>query len=300
VLLAIPALRALRQAAPRDRLALAAQSRVAGLLETLGVVDRAIDFETLGLDALFEAQPVVRRRQWPARCADDLRRAGRVVAWIGSREPGFVERLTTLVPGSIVAPSVGAARPVWEHLVDTVGASAALRDRAVRRPVEVPGGLVDESRRELVRRGWNGSDRLLLVHPGSGGRDKRWPATGFAAVLERVAMLPRVRIALHQGPADADAVAALPESLTARAIVLLEPALPRLAGLLTHATAFLGNDSGVGHLAAAVGVPAVVLFGAGRLIWRPWAERVEPVVVSPGAEASDAGRVTALLTALLR
>lgn len=300
MLLAIPALRALRRAAPRDRLALAAQPRIAGLLETLGVVDRAIDFETLGLAALFEADSADRRREWPARCADDLRRAGHVVAWLGSREPGFVERLTTLVPGSIVAPSVGADRPVWEHLVDTVGASAALRDREMRRPVEVPGALADEARRELVRRGWNGGDRLLLVHPGAGGRGKRWPATGFAAVLERVAMLPRVAIALHQGPADADAVAALPEPVTTRSISLREPALPLLAGMLTHATAFLGNDSGISHLAAAVGAPAVVLFGAERLIWRPWAERVEPVVVSPGAERSDPGRVTALLTALLR
>jgi ADP-heptose:LPS heptosyltransferase len=300
VLLAIPALRALRRAAPRARLALAAEPRIAGLLETLGVVDRAIDFEALGLDALFEAEPVDRRREWPARCADALRRAGHVVAWIGSREPGFVERLAVLVPGSIVAPSVGATRPVWEHLVDTVGASAVLRDRAIRRPVEVPGALADESRRELVRCGWNGGDRLLLVHPGAGGRGKRWPATGFAAVLEQVATLPRVAIALHQGPADADAVAALPAPVTTRSIPLREPALPLLAGMLTHAAAFLGNDSGISHLAAAVGVPAVVLFGAERLTWRPWAEHVEPVVVSPGAERSDVERVTAEIAAMLR
>lgn len=299
MLLAIPALRALRRAAPRDRLGLAAQPRIGRLLETLGVVHRAIDFEALGLDALFEAESADRRRAWPARCADHLRHAEHVVAWIGSREPIFVERLTTLVPGSIVAPSVGAAGPVWEHLLDSVGARAALRDCALRAPVEVPATLAEESRIELVRCGWNGSDPLLLVHPGAGGRGKRWPARSFAAVLERIAMLPRLTVAIHQGPADSDAVAALPKTLTARAIALREPALPLLAGIMTHATAYLGNDSGISHLAAALGVPSVVLFGAERVIWRPWAEHVEPVVVSPGAEESDAARVTSELVALL-
>ncbi|MGH7347877.1 MAG: hypothetical protein ACREK4_23430, partial [Candidatus Rokuibacteriota bacterium] len=97
MLLAIPALRVLRHASPRDPLLLAAQPRIGRLLEILGVVDRSVDFEALGLDALFTREAGGREREWSARCAEDLRRARRVVAWIGSREPGFVERLTTLV-----------------------------------------------------------------------------------------------------------------------------------------------------------------------------------------------------------
>jgi len=61
-----------------------------------------------------------------------------------------VRRLTALVPGSIVAPSVGAGRPVWEHLVGTVGATAD--DRSIRVPVCMPTTLGDEARRELVHR----------------------------------------------------------------------------------------------------------------------------------------------------
>ena len=94
MLLAIPALRVLRRASPGDPLVVAAQPRIGRLLEILGVAHRSVDFEALGLDALFELEPED-RRQWPARCADDLRRATRVIAWIGSREPTFVQRLTT-------------------------------------------------------------------------------------------------------------------------------------------------------------------------------------------------------------
>ena len=297
MLLAIPALRVLRHASPSDPLLLAAQPRIGRLLEILGVVDRSVDFEALGLDALFTRESGDREREWPARCAEDLRRARRVVAWIGSREPGFVQRLTTLVPGSIVAPSVGTQGPVWEHLVRTAGGHATAGGLALRAPLEVPAALRHEARRELVRLGWNGRDRLAFVHPGAGGRGKRWPATGFAAALEPVAALPGHAILIHQGPADSEAVAALPERLTARAISLREPPLPLLAGALAHVAGYLGNDSGVSHLAATVGVPSTVLFGADRLIWRPWAEHVEPLVVSLAAlDEADTARVKAALT----
>ena len=301
MLLAIPALRVFGRSSARDTLALAAQARISRLLETLGVVDRAVDFESLGLDALFAAAPGGQAREWPARCAQDLRRATRVVAWIGAREPAFVERLTALVPGSIVAASVGVGRPVWQHLVATLGATEAGGDHALRAPVGVPATLVDEARRELVGHGWNERDRLLLVHPGAGGTGKRWASAGFAAVLERVAALPAVAVVLHQGPSDSAAIAALPKHVTARAIRLREPPLPLLAGTLTHVAGYLGNDSGISHLAAATGAPAVVLFGAERLIWRPWALHVEPLVVSLAAEEeSDIERVASAVTALLR
>lgn len=298
MLLAIPAFRVLRRSRPDHALVVAAQPRIGRLLEILGVADRSVDFETLGLDALFQDDSDEGDGEWPARCADDLRRATRVVAWVGSHEPRFVKRLIGLAPGAIVATSVSAARPVWEHLVESTGEPGG--DRAIRAAVRVPAALVDEARRELRRQGWNGRDRLLFVHPGAGGRGKRWGATGFAAVIERVAPLPSVTVVVHQGPADAEAVAALPGRLTARAIRLREPALPLLAGMLAHATAYLGNDSGISHLAATVGAPSIVLFGADQLSWRPWAEHVEPLVVAlAAADEADTARVVTKLTSLL-
>jgi hypothetical protein len=298
VLLAIPALRVLRREPPGDPLVLAAQPRISRLLQVLGVADRAIDFEGLGLDALFQDAPDDPDGHWPARCADDLRRARRVVAWIGSREPRFVRRLIALAPESVVAPSVNVGRVVWEHLVESVGAKAS--DGAMRAPLRVPAALADEARRELRHQHWNGTDRLLFVHPGAGGRGKRWGTEGFAAVLEHAADVPRITVVVHQGPADLEAVAALPERLIRRAITLREPPLPLLAGMLTHAAAYVGNDSGISHLAAAVGVPSVVLFGADQLIWRPWSEHVETLLVALGTtDRDDTARVLATLGSLL-
>ena len=83
VLLAIPALRALR-ATSSAPLVLAAQPRIGALLETLGIVDGHVAFDALGLDALFVPD------------ADSLPRLPAVAArgvWFGARDPVFTGRL---------------------------------------------------------------------------------------------------------------------------------------------------------------------------------------------------------------
>ena len=280
---------------------LAAQPRIGSLLRALDIVDRAVDFDALGLAALFEAESDAGLEAgWPARCARELRDAGHLVAWFGSRDPSFVRRLTTLIPRAVVAPSVGSDREVvWRHLLGTVGASGA--DAALRAPVGVPPALADEARLALRSKGWDGQARLLVVHPGAGGPGKLWPTTGFAAVLARLAETrPDLAIAIHRGPADSEAVAALSSRPGQRELRLDEPPLPLLAGVLALATAYVGNDSGISHLASAVGVPAVVLFGRERIAWRPWAEHLEPQVVSmPILDEADVARVLDALRPLL-
>jgi ADP-heptose:LPS heptosyltransferase len=263
-------------------------------------VDRSVDFEALGLAALFEIEPDAAERGWPARCAEELREAGHLVAWVGSRDPAFVRRLTALVPGAVVAPSVGSDRQVvWRHLLDTVGASDA--DAALRAPVVVPGALADEAHLALRAKGWDGQARLLVVHSGAGGRGKLWPTDGFAAVLARLAeMRPGLAVVVHRGPADSEAVAALSARLSRRELRLDDPPLPLLAGALSLAIAYLGNDSGISHLASALGVPAVLLFGRERITWRPWAEHVLPQLVSmPTLDEADVARVLDALRPLL-
>ena len=270
---------------PLEPLLLAAQPRIGELLAALGVVDRAIAFDALGLDRLFGPEP---REPAPL-----LRDATRVVSWFGARDPDFVRRLTALVPDTVVVRSVGESRPVWEHLLASVGAPMADAARW-REPVVPAATLVDEGRRALRDVGWDGRTPLVVVHPGAGGVLKRWPAEGFAAVLERLRSERALVLAIHQGPADADAVAALRARLPGPAIGLDEPSLPRLAGILGGASAYLGNDSGVSHLAAALGRPAVVLFVRDALAWQSWEPRAQPVVVSTASlERVEVDRVLA-------
>jgi ADP-heptose:LPS heptosyltransferase len=110
----------------------------------------------------------------------------------------------------------------------------------------------------------------VLVHPGSGSATKNWPAARFAQLIEG---LPMAR--LVAGEADEAAVQAV-ERCAGRALPRLqEPDLLELARRLAGCRAYLGNDSGVSHLAGLVGAPTHVLFGpTSPTVWRPLGPRV--------------------------
>jgi len=294
VLLAIPALRALRAAGAR--LTLAAQPRIASLLVALDETDDGCDFESLRLDALFAGE---RGARLPA--------VERVVCWFGARDPDFARRLAAISPGAIVAASVdrggltppsdtpGApGRDVWRHLLATTGDARERRDVA-----RVSDTLVAEGRATLAGAGSDGARRVVVVHPGAGSAAKRWPAAAFAEALAPLAARRDVEIMVHEGPADAEPAARLLR-LVPSARRLREPSLPALAGVLARCAAYVGNDSGVSHLAAAVGAPALLLFAAANLGWRPWAHAARVLTVSlERAEAGDVSEVRGALDAIL-
>lgn len=92
-----------------------------------------------------------------------------------------------------------------------------------------------------------GPGKRLVIHPGAGGADKRWPEESFAAVAKALGR----PLALIQGPADGEA--RIPGEVW-RNLPLTE-----LAQRLRGSQLFLGNDSGITHLAAALGIPTVAL-----------------------------------------
>jgi hypothetical protein len=263
---------------------LAAQPRIAELVLALSVVDEACAVDRLGLDALF-VDDAARARLFDA---------DRVVCWLGARDPAFTRRMCAQAASVTVAPSVGEG-VVWEHLLGTAAPEAP----AVVDPVVIPSVLRDAGRAVLRDAGWDGESRLLIVHPGAGSAAKRWPADGFASAVNAVAAEHALAVAVHQGPADAAAVLALVRRL-ASPLLLAESSLPALAGALSCATAYVGNDSGVSHLAAAVGIPVVVLFVEANMRWRSWSAAARPVTVDmTQVRPDDTAAVVAILGAVL-
>jgi heptosyltransferase III len=106
---------------------------------------------------------------------------------------------------------------------------------------------------------------FLLMLPGSGSMRKNWAAENFAVLAERVSSILNVLIVL--GPAE-NALAPFFRARSPRVVSDLE--LAELSGIAHLARCFIGNDSGVSHLAAASGARGLVIFGPtdpGR--WRP-------------------------------
>ncbi len=134
---------------------------------------------------------------------------------------------------------------------------------------------------------------FLAIHPGSGSTAKNWPAERFAQVAERRA--GGGRWLLVEGPADAAASA----TLASRDDVLVARGWPVrvLAAALARAGLFVGNDSGVSHLAGAAGAPTIALYGpTDPGLWSPVGPRVS-VVRSPDGTMAGLSVETVLTAA---
>ena len=123
---------------------------------------------------------------------------------------------------------------------------------------------------------------VLAVHPGSGSPEKNWPPDRFAELIlwaEELGISPL----LICGPADEVAVEAVVDALGRRVPVAKGLPLRKVAGLLARCSAFVGNDSGIAHIAAAVGTPTVVIFGPTEPeVWGPRGENVQVIRASTG------------------
>ena len=104
---------------------------------------------------------------------------------------------------------------------------------------------------------------IAVIHPKASAADKTWPAVHFRTVAEHLQMLDLEPVFVA-GPGES-----LAEFEGFRCV--LGASLDDLKAMLAQATVFVGNDSGPAHMAAAFGVPSVVLFGSSDpLIWCPW------------------------------
>ena len=114
----------------------------------------------------------------------------------------------------------------------------------------------------------------ILIHPGSGSKRKRWPLTQFLK-LEKVLKKRGLQPQFICGPAEQDLTEKL-QGQNQKVQNLNE--LTDLVDLLESAGGYIGNDSGVSHLAAFVGLPSVVIFGpADPVRWKPLGPRVQMV-----------------------
>jgi heptosyltransferase III len=118
----------------------------------------------------------------------------------------------------------------------------------------------------------SGHDGYAIVHPGSGGESKCWPLSNYLEIIGRLDGLgiPGALVTgeAEERPGIAGRLESEPLPETWRWI--RRPALERLSGLLAGACFYLGNDSGVTHLAAACGTRGLALFrDEGLPAWTP-------------------------------
>ena len=132
------------------------------------------------------------------------------------------------------------------------------------------------------------AERLIVLHPGSGGRRKCWSAERFTA-LARMLEADGFAVAVTLGPAEGD----LAPFFAGLRLIEGWP-LRRIAALLAGAAGYVGNDSGVSHLAGRL-CPTLALFGpTAPAVWAPLGPRVRTLAM-PASPAQALAALRALI-----
>jgi len=141
----------------------------------------------------------------------------------------------------------------------------------------------------------------LALHPGSGSEKKNWPEIKWAQLVQYLIDSTSFNLLLIGGEAEGDRLGRLIKPLPAnRFRVAQSLPLPDLGRLLERCAGFIGHDSGISHLAAAVGLPGLILWGdTAEQIWRPPSEKMIILRNRGGLERISVGEVVEQLLRML-
>jgi len=114
----------------------------------------------------------------------------------------------------------------------------------------------------FIKEGINPQDRILAINPGASCPSKIWPPGNFARVVEKLAGPHNFKILILGGPKEIGLADKLAQEIKGKVINLAgKTSVSQLASIFKRCSLFISNDSGPVHIASAVGVPVVSIFG---------------------------------------
>jgi len=128
-----------------------------------------------------------------------------------------------------------------------------------------------------------GRQRVVLMHPGSGGRNKCWPLPHFVDLADALTAMDQTEVHFVVGPVELETwPGPTVEALGRRFALHSQLSADDLVALLSAVDVFVGNDAGPTHLAALLGTPTVAVFGpTSPTVWKPTGPVVR-AVAAPG------------------
>jgi ADP-heptose:LPS heptosyltransferase len=298
-LLLLPTLALARRQWPYTEITLVARDDVARLATTARLVDQLSSYGSPQWLSLFvEGSLAPDSAQELCRLLKD----SAVVAWLDDPD-GLVERNLHLLGAKLAVLARGRPDPaVAEHMALTL--TRGLEPLGLLAPsnleevsLSMPRLLSTEGDLTRIEGLWRtfdlGYHRVIAFHVGSGGAAKRWPPPLFAELAARSASSGLAPV-LIAGPLDEDSIQAVIAASTtiSNLPVIRDLSLGELGAFLGRVAAYVGNDSGVTHLAALTGVPTLALFGpTDPAHWAPLGQRVRVLCSSTGGMADISGCV---------
>ena len=272
--MALPAIADVKRYFPAARLIVAARPAVADVFRLAAPVDEVLVLEWGGkllragalgrdLDGLRRLQPdvaILLPNSFASAWA--VRRAGIPERWGYAAD--FRRRLLTRAvrrPGKSVHQAA-----YYQHLTQQLGITAGPLEPALA----VPDSALATARALLSSAGWSSARPLVAFAPGAAyGTAKRWLPSHFADLVTRLARTEGATSALLGSGGDRETTEwitrLVPETERSHVLDLVgRTGLDVLAGVMRLSSVFVSNDSGAMHMATALGVPVVALFGPTR------------------------------------
>ena len=270
LLIALPSLRLLRAVFPEARIVLVARPPYGRLLAAAGVVDAVEDADDFRWAALASPEAATGAAGSRLRPSADL-----VVGWFHSAtSKDFRSAAAALWPEAEIQAfksDPAAGRPLNKTFFEQTAAALSLTGRRISAFEDCARLPIPEREDRSKRENRLSAGPYIVVHPGSGSRDKLWPGDRFREVIRRAAEAGYSgEVVLGEAEEDIRAEwTAWSESNRPGGWTLLDrPPLEDLAALLAGASFYWGNDSGPTHLAAVCGTRGAALFK--EILARAW------------------------------
>lgn len=293
LVLTTPALRALKETYPQARLVVLARRYTKDIIGGLPFVDDVIAKDDFSKKQLVER---LREEHFDAALAFHPDAGANRLMWMA--------RIPRRIGFKICGSGVFLTHAVFDdrhrrirHEVETaleiagnIGAKTDDRTPAVATSEE--GELFAEQ--FFKKHGLAAGDRFVIIHPGARQPYVRWRKQGFAEVADRLIREKKARVLLVGSEEERTLVYAVVELMRERPIVAVGLNLTRLISVVKRARLFVGNSTGPMHLAAALRVPVVAIFGATHprdsfKEWGPWGKGHIVVSRDPGCRHCHPG-----------
>ncbi|MBM3891666.1 MAG: glycosyltransferase family 9 protein [Verrucomicrobia bacterium] len=290
-ILTLPAIGALRERWPQAHLEILGYPRIAVLAERRHYADAVRSIDAAALARFFAVGCALDPALSQYFAGFDL-----VVSYLYDPDNVFSDNLRRAGVRQLLC---GSAKPETEHAASHFLRPLAELGLTVSHPVpRVFPSAEDRAFADQFHQPStiNHSPSPVAIHPGSGGGHKVWPVERWFDIIRWLREQGR-EILLVGGEADDAARDVLAPLGVRTAWSLL---LPQLAAVLEGCALFAGHDSGITHLAAAVGCPTLALFGpTSPQVWAPLGPHVRVLAANGPMEGISTDQVREALAAML-
>ncbi|MBX3023554.1 lipopolysaccharide heptosyltransferase II [bacterium] len=270
LVMTLPALRALRRAFPRAALAVLVKEELASFFDGTRWIDEVLGYRVRrGLAGFADRRRIVadiRRNRFDLAIL--LPRSFEAALWARlGRVPKRVGYVADRRGPLLTHPAVRGAAVLQQHQVQDYLHLLHATLGIVGDPAEC--GIDVDPRHRASMDGWLAAHRrrrgpLLALAPAAAyGPAKEWPAARWSALADRLADRHGGECVLVGAPGERARCAQIAAGTRQGALVAAgETSIGQMVALLARCQGFVGNDSGAAHVAGALGIPTVALFGS--------------------------------------